>query len=172
MHTYTPSKVTAKLFCRICCSEVQPKYSNVFLCDVGVQEDWPLVCTSTSCACWQRWQYTNTRLLLLCTRLNGNSRILEAGSHSVDKFLDILHGWECFVACYISMIQRWIKCVCINFTTNVHGFPGFLGMGVHVQAINTRPLSLLCAICHHANCVTSKIEGHCKVKKNGPPLLS
>ena len=39
-HTHT-LKVAAKLFCQICRSEVQLKYSTVFFSDVGVQEDWP-----------------------------------------------------------------------------------------------------------------------------------
>ena len=39
-HAHT-LKVTAKLFCRICYSEVQLKYYTALFSDVRVQEDWP-----------------------------------------------------------------------------------------------------------------------------------
>ena len=33
--------VAAMLFCQVCPSEVQPKYSTVLFSNVGLQEDWP-----------------------------------------------------------------------------------------------------------------------------------
>lgn len=113
-----------------------------------------LIFTSTSCACWKLWSFSSTQLLVLCKvkwrGLNWNIEDLQPGWHSIDRFLDTLLHEMCLLTRYLAMIWKWIRhkhtdftdCLQLILMSRIPRF--FLGMGVHVQAVDTRALLSSC----------------------------
>ena len=122
IRTCTHIQSGCKAFREICCSVVKPRCSTVLFSDIGLQE---------------RLASLSVRVLLVPVE-NGN----HLPTHNYRSCVGEVERLKLKLKDLGSRLTQCFRYY-VRSPNHLHRFPGFLGMGTHAQAVDTRPLSLL-----------------------------